>query len=178
MKKITYIVLLVFVLVVVAGMVVAIGSLPISCDKLHPCSGGKICSNGICTDQPVAIPSVVAPIPCDKLHPCSGGKVCLNNVCVAGPCTPVAATPCSAGVGCPGNTVIPALGCFQGLQCQNGVCARPPPVAIEGDVNRDGCVNLADIFLIGTRVAQHDPVYTPEKLKVITHNVNLWCVHR
>jgi len=57
---------------------------------------------------------------------CPDGQVCQNGACAApAPCVPVAATACTAGVGCPGNTVIPALGCQAGQVCTNGACAQP-----------------------------------------------------
>ncbi|MEK6901067.1 MAG: hypothetical protein AABX37_01880, partial [Nanoarchaeota archaeon] len=52
---------------------------------------------------------------------CEAGESCSNGQCVL-PCNPVAATACTAGVGCPGNTVIPAVGCPANQQCQEGVC--------------------------------------------------------
>ncbi|MBI2151374.1 hypothetical protein HYU21_01460 [Candidatus Woesearchaeota archaeon] len=77
--------------------------------------------------------------------PCPTGTTCPNyatGACVT-PCTPIAATSCTAGVSCPGNIAVPATGCPSGQSCDaTGNCVAPPAVCgnniIEGTEQCDG----------------------------------------
>ena len=71
---------------------------------------------------------------------CGASQVCQRGACVV-PCNPVAATACTTGVGCPGNTVLPATGCAAGQACQNGACVRTCTDSDGRDYFQKGIVN-------------------------------------
>ncbi len=89
------------------------------------CKAGELCQRGrcvvVCGNGRVDLGETCSSCPADVQ--CAAGQVCKNSQCVV-PCVPVAATACTAGVGCPRNTVVPALGCHAGQVCEENVCVE------------------------------------------------------
>ena len=143
-----------------------------------PCAAHAQCRSGNCN----ITGSHLCAIPCVPLVAtvCSVGQSCIGNAgdrsgviprlgCPAGQscdefgdrCAPIApscysrpATACTAGVGCPGNSVIPATGCAAGQRCQQGQCAICEPRAATACFQGRSCPGFTIIPALGCPAGQ------------------------